>query len=206
MEKPKALISVWGKEGIAELARAFEGAGYEVVSSSGTAAHLRSNGIGVTEVADITGTPSILGGRVKTLHPKIMGGILARRGLGDDERDRSEYGIPLIDIVVCTLYPFEETARANPSKEELIEKIDIGGVSLIRAAAKNYEHVAVVTDPADYEAVAEAVRSGGISGDMRKDLAIKAFLKTASYDAAIHEGLKDALGCSGRDGFELVLP
>ncbi|MDR1511036.1 MAG: bifunctional phosphoribosylaminoimidazolecarboxamide formyltransferase/IMP cyclohydrolase [Synergistaceae bacterium] len=199
MERPKALISVWNKEGIAELARAMSEAGYEILSSSGTAAHLRSNGIEVTEVLDLTGTPSILGGRVKTLHPKIMGGILARRGHADDERDRAEHGIPLIDIVVCTLYPFEETARKNAEEDELIEKIDIGGVSLIRAAAKNYAHVAVITDTADYEPLARALGNGGVTRKMRKDLAIRAFLKTASYDATIHEGLKEALGYSGEE-------
>ena len=206
MEKPKALISVWGKDGIAELARALSDAGYEIVSSSGTAAHLRSNGIEVTEVLDLTGTPSILGGRVKTLHPKIIGGILARRGNESDERDRAEHGIPLIDIVICTLYPFEETARRNAPKEELIEKIDIGGVSLIRAAAKNHVHVAVITDQSDYKLLADAVKSGGISGELRRDLAIKAFLATASYDATIHEGLKDALGYSGGGEENRVIP
>jgi phosphoribosylaminoimidazolecarboxamide formyltransferase/IMP cyclohydrolase len=206
MEHPKALISVWGKAGIAELARALAEGGYEIVSSSGTASHLRSNGIEVTEVSDITGTPSILGGRVKTLHPKIMGGILARRGHEEDERDRGEYGIPLIDIVVCTLYPFEETARKNASKDELIEKIDIGGVSLIRAAAKNYAHVAVITDPADYEPLIGAVKNGGFTEEFRRGLAIKAFLATASYDATIHEGLREALGYSGDDGENRVIP
>jgi phosphoribosylaminoimidazolecarboxamide formyltransferase/IMP cyclohydrolase len=206
MDRPKALISVWGKEGIIELARALAEAGYEIVSSSGTAAHLRDGGVDVTEVLDVTGTPSILGGRVKTLHPKIMGGILARRGLDSDERDRAEHGIPLIDIVICTLYPFEETARKNATKDELIEKIDIGGVSLIRAAAKNHAHVAVVTDPSDYGPIADAVKKGGISSEMRRDLAIKAFLATASYDATIHEGLKDALGYGGGDEPEMVLP
>lgn len=206
MERPKALISVWDKEGIAELARALVKAGYEVVSSSGTAAHLRSNGIEVTEVLDITGTPSILGGRVKTLHPKIMGGILARRGHDGDERDRAEHGIPRIDIVVCTLYPFEETARKNAAEDDLIEKIDIGGVSLIRAAAKNYAHVAVITDPSDYEPLALALENGGVTREARRDLAIKAFLKTASYDATIHEGLKEALGYAGGDETEMTLP
>ena len=207
LNKPKALISVWDKAGIVELAQAFDAAGYEIVSSSGTAKHLRDNGLAVTEVVDLTGVPAILGGRVKTLHPKVMGGILARRGLAEDERDRAEYGIPLVDIVVCTLYPFEETARKNATKEELIEKIDIGGVSLIRAAAKNYAHVAVVTDPADYISVQEALKSGGIGEPMRKDLAIKAFLTTASYDATIHEGLIDALGYSNHhDEPEQVLP
>ena len=209
MERPKALISVWGKEGIAELARALADAGYEIVSSSGTAAHLRANGVEVTEIPDITGVPSILGGRVKTLHPKIMGGILARADFPDDERDRKQYGIPLIDIVICTLYPFEETARKNAPREELIEKIDIGGVSLIRAAAKNFARVAVITDPADYEPLIRAVKNGGVSESFRRDLAIKAFLATSLYDATIHEGLKDALGFfsgSGGEEDETVLP
>ena len=206
MEKPKALISVWDKEGIAELARVFVKAGYEVVSSSGTAAHLRSNGIEVTEVLDITGTPSILGGRVKTLHPKIMGGILARRGHAGDEGDRAAHGIPEIDIVVCTLYPFEETARKNAAEDELIEKIDIGGVSLIRAAAKNYAHVAVITDSSDYDAFARALENGGVTKETRRNLAIKAFLKTASYDATIHEGLKESLGYTGGNEDEMTLP
>ena len=206
MERPKALISVWGKEGIAELARALADAGYEIMSSSGTAAHLRENGVEVTEIADITGVPSILGGRVKTLHPKIMGGILARADFPDDERDREQYGIPLIDIVVCTLYPFEETARKNAPREELIEKIDIGGVSLIRAAAKNFARVAVLTDPADYEPLIRAVKNGGLSEPFRRDLAIKAFLATSLYDATIHEGLKDALGYSGGEENEITLP
>ncbi|MDR1132676.1 MAG: bifunctional phosphoribosylaminoimidazolecarboxamide formyltransferase/IMP cyclohydrolase [Synergistaceae bacterium] len=206
MERPKALISVWGKEGIAELARALADAGYEITSSSGTAAYLRSNGVEVTEILDITGVPSILGGRVKTLHPKIMGGILARAGFPDDERDRERHGIPLIDIVVCTLYPFEETARKNAAREELIEKIDIGGVSLIRAAAKNFARVAVITDPADYEPLIQAVKNGGVSESFRRDLAIKAFLATSLYDATIHEGLKDALGYSGGEESEMALP
>jgi phosphoribosylaminoimidazolecarboxamide formyltransferase/IMP cyclohydrolase len=206
MEKPKALISVWGKEGIAELARALADAGYEITSSSGTAAHLRANGVEVTEILDITGVPSILGGRVKTLHPKIMGGILARADSPDDERDREQFGIPLIDIVVCTLYPFEETARKNAPREELIEKIDIGGVSLIRAAAKNFARVAVITDPTDYEPLIRAVKNGGLSESFRRDLTIKAFLATSLYDATIHEGLKDALGYSGGKEDEIVLP
>jgi phosphoribosylaminoimidazolecarboxamide formyltransferase/IMP cyclohydrolase len=206
MERPKALISVWDKEGIAELARSLAASGYEILSSSGTAAHLRSNGIDVTEVSDVTGTPSILGGRVKTLHPKIMGGILARRGHTDDERDRAEHGVPLIDVVVCTLYPFEETARGNAAEDELIEKIDIGGVSLIRAAAKNYAHVAVITDAADYEPLARALENGGVTMETRRDLAIRAFMKTASYDATICEGLKEALGYSGGDDGEMTLP
>ncbi|MDL2263555.1 bifunctional phosphoribosylaminoimidazolecarboxamide formyltransferase/IMP cyclohydrolase PurH, partial [Synergistaceae bacterium OttesenSCG-928-I11] len=207
VDKPKALISVWNKEGIVELAQSFVSAGYEIVSSSGTAKYLSDNGIAVTEVEGVTGVPAILGGRVKTLHPKVMGAILARRDVEQDEADRAAHAIPLIDIVVCTLYPFEETARKSPSKSELIEKIDIGGVSLIRAAAKNYAFVTVVTDPADYKPVADAVKNGTLDEAMRKDLAIKAFLVTASYDATIHEGLKDALGYSTHnDEPEKVIP
>jgi phosphoribosylaminoimidazolecarboxamide formyltransferase/IMP cyclohydrolase len=192
--KPRALISVWDKSGIGDLALALADAGYEIISSSGTAKYLRGIGIEVTEVADLTGIPSILGGRVKTLHPKIMGGILARRNHSEDKKDVKEHDITLIDVVVCTLYPFEETARNSAPKEDLIEKIDIGGVSLIRAAAKNHEHVAVVTDPADYGLVAHAVRNGDVTDNMRKNLAIKAFLVTSSYDATIYEGLTNALG------------
>lgn len=203
--KPKALISVWDKDGIVELARALESAGYEIVSSSGTAKHLESAGVAVTETADLTGLPSILGGRVKTLHPTIMGAILARTDVASDERDREAHGIALIDIVVCTLYPFEETAKGSPTTDELIEKIDIGGVSLIRAAAKNHARVAVVTDRADYEAVAQAVRGGGISAEMRRRFAVKAFLATALYDATIHDGLSRELGVDTGDD-ELVIP
>lgn len=193
-ERPKALISVWDKTGIAELAGALSKCGYEIISSSGTAKYIMESGIPVTEVADLTGVPSILGGRVKTLHPTIMGGILARRGLAEDDRDRAAHGIPLIDIVVCTLYPFEATARAEHTKDELIEKIDIGGVSLIRAAAKNHADVAVVTDAADYERVASAVRGGGISAELRRELAAKAFAVTSLYDATICEALAGELG------------
>jgi phosphoribosylaminoimidazolecarboxamide formyltransferase/IMP cyclohydrolase len=136
-----------------------------------------------------------------------MGGVLARRGNEDDEDDRAKHGIPLIDIVVCSLYPFEETARKNAAKEELIEKIDIGGVSLIRAAAKNYASVTVVCDPADYRTVTDALVSGGITENLRRDLAVKAFRVTASYDATIHEGLIDALGYpAGAEETEKVIP
>jgi phosphoribosylaminoimidazolecarboxamide formyltransferase/IMP cyclohydrolase len=204
-ERPKALISVYDKAGIAELARALSDAGYEIVSSSGTAACLRDSGVEVTEVVDVTGVPSILGGRVKTLHPRIMGGILARRGNESDARDMAEHGIPLIDIVVCTLYPFEATARGTHTTQELIEKIDIGGVSLIRAAAKNHASVAVVTDQADYELLTRALKSGGVTEEQRKRLAVKAFLATAFYDATIHEGLAAELGVE-EDGSALALP
>jgi phosphoribosylaminoimidazolecarboxamide formyltransferase/IMP cyclohydrolase len=192
---PKALISVWNKDGITELAGALVKAGYEILSSSGTASHLRENGIKVTEICDVTGIPSILGGRVKTLHPSIMGGILSRRGNDEDEVDRSDYKIPLIDVVVCNLYPFEETAKNVGSNiDVLIEKIDIGGVSLIRAAAKNYKDVAVVTEIKDYDLLKKELEENkNISLELREKLAVKAFGTTAYYDAVIEKGLSRLL-------------
>ncbi|MCL2147140.1 MAG: bifunctional phosphoribosylaminoimidazolecarboxamide formyltransferase/IMP cyclohydrolase [Synergistaceae bacterium] len=199
--RPKALISVWNKDGITELSRAFIKAGYEILSSSGTATHLRDNGIKVTEISDITGIPSILGGRVKTLHPSIMGGILSRRGNDEDSLDRENYNIPLIDIVVCNLYPFEETAGScGNNVGELIENIDIGGVSLIRAAAKNYKDVAVIADINDYDLInLELVVYGKISLQIREKLAVKAFGITAYYDAIIEKGLSRVLSKDNED-------
>ena len=192
---PKALISVWHKDGITELADALIKAGYEILSSSGTASHLRENGINATEISDITGIPSIMGGRVKTLHPSIMGGLLSRRGNAEDNLDREKYNIPLIDVVVCNLYPFEETAESSGNNiEELTEKIDVGGVSLIRAAAKNYKDVAVITDINDYDLInLELELYGKISLQTREKLAIKAFGTTAYYDAVIEKGLSRIL-------------
>ena len=193
--KSKALISVWFKDGITDLARALIKAGYEILSSSGTASYLRENGIEVIEICDITGVPSILGGRVKTLHPSIMGGILSRRGNNEDDKDREHYNIPLIDVVVCNLYPFEETANNNGDNiKKLIEKIDIGGVSLIRAAAKNYNDVAIITEMKDYAPiVSEIEKNGKISLESREKLAVKAFATTAYYDAVVEKGLSRLL-------------
>lgn len=190
MEKRKALISVWDKTGVLEFAEGLVKHGYDILSSSGTAKFLRDGGIDVTEVADMTGVPAILGGRVKTLHPKVMGGILARRGLAADDEDCEKFGIPAIDIVVCTLYPFEETAAKGANLDELIEKIDIGGVTLIRGAAKNYYHVAAVTDIADYPRILEELdRKEELSLEFKQELALKAFELTSSYDATIFKGL-----------------
>ncbi|MFA5473080.1 MAG: bifunctional phosphoribosylaminoimidazolecarboxamide formyltransferase/IMP cyclohydrolase PurH, partial [Aminobacteriaceae bacterium] len=155
MEKKRALISVYDKTGITELARELASLGWELLSSSGTANHLRKAALTVTEVSDITGYPHILGGRVKTLHPLIFGGILARRENPADMKDTGEYSIPLLDMIVCNLYPFEETARKKSTLDDLLENIDIGGVSLLRAAAKNFRQVVVLTDPSDYAAAAE---------------------------------------------------
>ena len=195
MEKPKALISVWDKEGISELATALASHGYEILSSSGTASFLRDRGHEVTEVLELTDYPAILGGRVKTLHPRVMGGILARRGQAQDDMDCATHGIPHIDVVVCTLYPFEETAKKGGALDELIEKIDIGGVSLIRAAAKNYYHVTVITDKEDYPRMIETMeKEEDIPLSFRQEMAIKAFKTTAIYDSVIFEGLSESVG------------
>jgi len=151
----RALVSVFDKKGISELAKGLESMGWEIVSSSGTATHLRNSGVSVKEVEDFTGYPHMLGGRVKTLHPSVFGGILARRHFEPDLTDVEKFGIPLIDMVVCNLYPFEETFRRGADLDDLLENIDIGGVTLIRAAAKNFRHVIPVTDPEDYPRILE---------------------------------------------------
>ena len=207
METRKALISVWDKTGVLELAKGLAAHGYEIVSSSGTAKYLEEGGVTVTEVVDMTGLPAILGGRVKTLHPTIMGGILARRGHAQDEDDREKFKIPLIDVVVCTLYPFEETAKSGADLDHLIEKIDIGGVSLIRAGAKNYYHVAVVTDIADYPRVLEELeKKQELTLEFKQELALKAFKVTSSYDATIYKGLCTEIGVSDDTADDKVLP
>jgi len=206
LETRKALISVWDKTGVLELAKGLAAHGYEIVSSSGTAKHLKEGGVSVTEVVDMTGLPAILGGRVKTLHPAIMGGILARRGLAEDDADREKFNIPLIDVVVCTLYPFEETAKSGADLDHLIEKIDIGGVSLIRAGAKNYYNVAVVTDIADYPRVLEELdKKQGFSMEFKQELALKAFKLTANYDATIFKGLSSEVGAPEEANSDKIL-
>ena len=207
METRKALISVWDKTGVLDLAKGLAAHGYEIVSSSGTAKYLEEGGVKVTEVVDLTGLPAILGGRVKTLHPTIMGGILARRGMASDDEDRKNFNIPLIDVVVCTLYPFEETAKSGADLDHLIEKIDIGGVSLIRAGAKNYYHVAVVTDIADYPRVLEELeKKEELTLEFKQELALKAFKVTSSYDATIYKGLCSELGVEDNPSDDKVLP
>jgi phosphoribosylaminoimidazolecarboxamide formyltransferase/IMP cyclohydrolase len=207
METRKALISVWDKTGVLELAKGLAAHGYEIVSSSGTAKHLEEGGVKVTEVVDMTGLPAILGGRVKTLHPSIMGGILARRGVAEDDEDRKKFNIPLIDVVVCTLYPFEETAQKGADIDQLIEKIDIGGVTLIRAAAKNYYHVAVITDIADYpKVIDELQKKQEFTLEFKQELALKAFKLTASYDATIYKGLTHEIGASDEINSNKVIP
>ena len=183
----RALISVSDKSGVVDFARLLLAQNIEILSTGGTAKLLRESGLRVTEVGDYTGFPEMLDGRVKTLHPKIHGGILGRRDLPDHVAQMKAHGIAPIDLVVVNLYPFRETvARPGVSVAEAIENIDIGGPTMVRAAAKNYASVAVVTDPADYSSiVAEIAERGGVSDTARFRLACKAFSHTAEYDGAI---------------------
>jgi phosphoribosylaminoimidazolecarboxamide formyltransferase/IMP cyclohydrolase len=183
----RAILSVSDKRGLTELARALAEAGVELLASGGTRTALAAAGLKVTEVADYTGQPEILGGRVKTLHPRIHAGILARRNLPEDLQTLASHGIDTIDLVVVNLYPFEETvARPDASFEDAVENIDIGGPSLIRGAAKNHEHVAVLTDPDQYAAFLEEFRAvGGTSRRTRTRLALEAYARTGAYDRAI---------------------
>ncbi len=191
----RALFSVYDKTGATELAKALTDMGWEILSSSGTAEHLRKAGLIVTEVADVTGYPHILGGRVKTLHPRVFGGILARRDNEGDMKEAEAHSIPLIDMIVCNLYPFEQAAKRHLSLDDLIENIDIGGVSLLRAGAKNYRQVVVLMEPEDYGVVVEELRAeGDVTSATREHLAIKAFAGTSSYDGMIVSGLKEATG------------
>ena len=183
----RALVSVWDKKGLAEFASALAGCGIEIISTGGTAKFLKENGVKVTQVEEITGFPELFGGRVKTLHPKIHGGLLYRRDNKGHSDEAEKHGISAIDMVVANLYPFEQVAgKENVTMDEAIENIDIGGPAMVRAAAKNWENVIVVIDPADYGGIAEKLKSGkGIDDNERRELALKAFARTSSYDAAI---------------------
>ncbi len=192
---PIALLSVANKNGLIDFARILADSGWDFVASGGTARALTGAGLAVTEVADLTQAPEMLGGRVKTLHPKIHGGILAR-DTAADHAELEQHGIRAIDMVVCNLYPFRQTiARPGVTLEEAIENIDIGGVALLRAAAKNFARVAVICDPADYASVANQLAAGNTLPDERRaELARKAFAHTAQYDAAITGYLEKLAG------------
>ena len=195
----RALLSVSDKTGLVDFARGLREQGVELVASGGTAKALQDAGLDVTEVEQLTGSPEMLGGRVKTLHPRIHGGILARRDHDGDQADLAAHDLATIDLVVVNLYPFEETV-ANPDTTlaEAIEKIDIGGPSMIRSAAKNQAYVGVVVDPADYDGIlAELAEHGGLLEATRTRLALTAFERTARYDTAIHAWL--AARASGGD-------
>jgi len=191
----RALLSVSDKTGIVEFARELKERGIELLSTGGTAKLLVRHGISVKEVSEHTGFPEIMGGRVKTLHPKIHGGLLGRRGV--DEEVMREHGIEPIDLLAVNLYPFAATvARADCSYDDAVENIDIGGPALVRAAAKNHASVTVVVDPGDYRALLDelAVKQGAIGVDMRRQLAAKAFAHTAQYDAMVSAYFTGAIG------------
>ena len=182
----RALISVSDKTNIVEFAKGLEKHGFEVISTGGTYTHLKNNGVSCISIEDVTHFPEILEGRVKTLHPKIHGGLLSKRGNELHNKHVAENNIEYIDLVCVNLYPFEATVKKEGvSEEEIIENIDIGGPSMLRSAAKNFNDVAVVTDINDYDRVLSELEQGGINYETRRALAIKVFNTTASYDAAI---------------------
>jgi phosphoribosylaminoimidazolecarboxamide formyltransferase/IMP cyclohydrolase len=187
----RALVSVHDKEGVVELGRALAALDVEILSSGGTARLLAGAGLAVTAVSDYTGFPEMLGGRVKTLHPRIHAGILALRDDPSHVEDLRRAGIEPIDLVVVNLYPFEATAAsAGVTPSEVVEMIDIGGPAMVRAAAKNFAHVGVVVSPSDYATVIAELRAGrGLSGETRRRLAVRAFRHTADYDDAVHRWL-----------------
>ncbi|MCP9890818.1 bifunctional phosphoribosylaminoimidazolecarboxamide formyltransferase/IMP cyclohydrolase [Cyanobium sp. Aljojuca 7D2] len=207
---PTALLSVSNKEGLEPLAKGLLEAGYALISSGGTAAALQAAGLPVTKVAEHTGAPEILGGRVKTLHPRIHGGILAKRAEPGHQADLAAQGIAPIDVVAVNLYPFRETV-ADPAVafDTAIENIDIGGPAMVRAAAKNHADVAVLTSPSQYGSFLEALRAGALTPALRRRLALEAFEHTASYDGAISAWLAarlEGMAAEGAAPLRLELP
>jgi phosphoribosylaminoimidazolecarboxamide formyltransferase / IMP cyclohydrolase len=196
-----ALLSVSDKTGVLELARALHGQGVKLLSTGGTARLLADAGLPVQEVAEVTGFPEMLDGRVKTLHPRIHGGLLARRDVPAHMQALAAHGISTIDLLVVNLYPFAQaTARADCTLDDAIENIDIGGPAMLRAAAKNWEHVAVVIDPADYPRVLVELAAGAVARETRFMLALKVFAHTAAYDGMISNYLSALLPGSERAG------
>ncbi|WP_134322728.1 bifunctional phosphoribosylaminoimidazolecarboxamide formyltransferase/IMP cyclohydrolase [Cumulibacter soli] len=185
IEIKRALVSVYDKSGLPELAAGLKAAGVQIVSTGSTAKILKEAGADVTEVAELTGFPECLDGRVKTLHPKVHAGILADRRLDSHVSQLAELEVEPFDLVICNLYPFTQTVASGASPDECVEQIDIGGPSMVRAAAKNHPSVAVVTSPQQYGELVEAITGGGFTLEQRKRLAAKAFAHTAAYDAAV---------------------
>ncbi|RTL53972.1 MAG: bifunctional phosphoribosylaminoimidazolecarboxamide formyltransferase/IMP cyclohydrolase PurH [Bradyrhizobiaceae bacterium] len=197
----RALLSVSDKTGLIEFARALAVRGVELVSTGGTARAIAETGLKVMDVSDLTGFPEMMDGRVKTLHPKVHGGLLAIRGNTEHAKSMKDHGIAPIDLLVVNLYPFEATMRSGASFDECIENIDIGGPAMIRAAAKNHEHVAVIVEPGDYQAVLDELDSfeGATTLALRKRLASKAYARTAAYDAAISNWFSAQLNIDAPD-------
>jgi phosphoribosylaminoimidazolecarboxamide formyltransferase/IMP cyclohydrolase len=198
----RALVSVYDKTGLDELARGLADAGVEIVSTGSTAARIAGLGIAVTQVADLTGFPECLDGRVKTLHPRVHAGILADLRLEDHQRQLDELEIAPFELVVVNLYPFVDTVASGATPDECVEQIDIGGPTMVRAAAKNHPSVAVVTSPAQYADVLAAVAGGGFTLEQRQALAASAFVHTASYDVAVASWLGNVVApTDGGTGF-----
>src|SRR6266571_7043077 len=193
----RALLSVSDRSGLADFARALAHLGVQLISTGGTAKALRDAGLTVTDVSEVTGFPEIMDGRVKTLHPKIHGALLAQRD--KHAGAMAAHGIEGIDLLVSNLYPFEATVAKGVSFDEAIENIDVGGPAMIRAAAKNHEWVTVIVDPEDYQSLLGEMTSNGgsVSGEMRRKLAQIAFARTAAYDAAVSAWLADETARSG---------
>lgn len=184
-----ALVSVFHKDGLDELLAELNKNGVKFLSTGGTQSFIESLGYPCEKVENLTTYPSILGGRVKTLHPKVFGGILGRRELESDQQEMKQYEIPEIDLVIVDLYPFEETVRNTNDEPTIIEKIDIGGISLIRAAAKNFNDVVIVPSKAEYKPLLDIVKAQGAETTkaQRKQFAERAFATSSHYDTAIHE-------------------
>ena len=183
-----ALISVFHKDGLDQILKKLHEEGVKLLSTGGTQKFIEELGYPCTKVEEITTYPSILGGRVKTLHPKIFGGILGRRENEGDIKEMAQYEIPAIDLVVVDLYPFEETAKSGASEADIIEKIDIGGISLIRAGAKNFKDVVIVPSKAEYSDLLDMLNNKGANSDIedRRHFAERAFATSSHYDTAIH--------------------
>ena len=184
-----ALVSVFHKDGLDELLKKLNDEGVKFLSTGGTQKFIESHGYESQKVEDVTSYPSILGGRVKTLHPKVFGGILARRDNEGDQEQMAQYEIPAIDLVIVDLYPFEATVASGASDEDIIEKIDIGGISLIRAGAKNFKDVVIVPSKAEYGVLLDILNKKGANTDIadRKMFAERAFGVSSHYDTAIHD-------------------
>src|SRR5574344_2599733 len=187
-EIKRALISVFYKDGLEDIVKKLASLNIEIYSTGGTYNFIKSLGVDVKTVESLTSYPSILGGRVKTLHPKVFGGILARRDNNEDKQQLSEYSIPEFDLVIVDLYPFEQTVKSGASEADIIEKIDIGGISLIRAAAKNYKDVLIVPSKAEYKVLLDILNKKGAATDIedRRMFATRAFGVSSHYDTAIH--------------------
>ena len=183
-----ALISVFHKDGLDQILKKLHEEGVKLLSTGGTQKFIEELGYPCTKVEEITTYPSILGGRVKTLHPKIFGGILGRRENEGDIKEMAQYEIPAIDLVVVDLYPFEETVKSGASEADIIEKIDIGGISLIRAGAKNFKDVVIVPSKAEYSDLLDMLKNKGANSDIedRRHFAERAFATSSHYDTAIH--------------------